>query len=233
MFGDVITGPNVTAEAPRQEPKGQWSPYVDNGGTVMAVAGSDYAVIVADTRTSIGYRIHTRNHSKVTQLTDQCCIASAGMQSECVSLHKMLKARIVMYEHHNRKQPSVVAIAQMLSTILYHKRFFPIYAFNLLAGVDHEGKGAVFSYDAIGSYERSPYSTSGSGSSLTLSVLDNQLLRQNQTKPNPELKKGEVVDLCKDILSSVGERDIHTGDYAEIFVIDTKITKEKFDLKKD
>merc|ERR1719181_1499923 len=88
-----------------------------------------------------------------------------------MTLHRHLKARIVMYEHKHRRPPSVVAIAQMLSTMLYHKRFFPFYTFNVLAGIDDEGLGAVYHYDAIGSFERVPYTTSGSGSSLVMSVL--------------------------------------------------------------
>merc|ERR1719245_1653965 len=158
---------------------------------------------------STGYRIHTRDCSKVTQLTDKCVIASCGMKSDAITLHKNLKARIVMYEHKHRRQPSVTAIAQMLSTMLYYKRFFPYYTFNVVCGVDHEGKGAVYHYDAIGSFERCPYTTSGSGSSLVMSVLDNQLAKTNQLKGGSPPTKEEVVSLCKDVLSSVGERDIY------------------------
>jgi len=212
----------------------RWSPYADNGGTCMGVSGEDYAVVVADTRMSTGYRIHTRNSSKVTQLTDKCLIASCGMKSDAITLHRHLKARIVMYGHKHRRQPGVVAIAQMLSSMLYQKRFFPYYTFNVLSGIDDEGKGATYHYDAIGSYERVPYTTSGSGSSLVMSVLDCQLAKSNQTIPTPALGKQQVVELCKDVLSSVGERDIYTGDSGEIFIIDAGgISSTNFDLKQD
>jgi 20S proteasome subunit beta 6 len=37
------------------------------------------------------------------------------------------------------------------------------------------GRGAVYTYDAIGSYERTGYSCQGSGKDLMQPVLDNQL----------------------------------------------------------
>lgn len=212
----------------------RWSPYTDNGGTCLAVAGDDYAVVVADTRLSTGYSIHTRKSSKVTQLTEKCCIASCGMKADAITLHRLLKTRIVMYEHHHRRQPSVTAIAQMLSTVLYGRRFFPYYTFNVVAGVDDEGKGAVYHYDAIGSFERVPYTTSGSGSSLVMSVLDNKIAKTNQLIQGAALSKVDIIELCKDVISSVGERDIYTGDDAEIFTVDASgISKQDFELKKD
>jgi 20S proteasome subunit beta 6 len=212
----------------------RWEPYADNGGTSLGVAGADYAVLVADTRLSTGYRIHTRDCTKCTQLTKNCVISSCGMKSDAITLHKQLKTRIVMYEHNHRREPSVTAIAQMLSTILYYKRFFPYYTFNIVAGVDDQGVGAVYHYDAIGSFERTPYTTSGSGSSLVMSVLDCRLLDTNKLIPPEKLSKTDTVALCKDALSSVGERDIFTGDYGEIFLIDAQgVSVEKFELRLD
>eukprot|EP00386_Alphamonas_edax_P011869 GDKI01037310.1.p1 GENE.GDKI01037310.1~~GDKI01037310.1.p1 ORF type:complete len:274 (-),score=111.52 GDKI01037310.1:235-996(-) len=221
-------------EAAGEPMQARFSPYVNNGGTVLAIAGDDFVVVVGDTRMSTGYSIHTREQSKITKLTDKCVIATAGMQSEMITLHKMLKYRVAMYEHEHRRQPSVEAIAQMLSTMLYYKRFFPYYTFNLIAGVDDNGKGAVYGYDAIGSHERSMYGAQGTGNSLMMSVLDNQIGKNNQEIPTPPLTKLQVIDLAKDAITSAGERDIYTGDGVDVVVIDgAGFSATKMPLKKD
>jgi len=250
---DVICGPNTLPEhradgnmhGEVREHRG-WSPYMDNGGTVASACGEDYAVITSDTRMSKGYSICTRNRSKCTKLTETCVIASAGMQSDALTLHIILKIRIANYVHSHRKEPSITAIAQMLSTMLYHKRFFPYYTFNVLAGIDSEGRGASYHYDAIGSFERVPYSTSGSGSSMVLSVLDQHLQGYNIVDKSPakpaydhekhcsKKSKEDMAQLMTDVIHSVAERDIYTGDHYECFVIDaTGVHHTTGDLKKD
>ena len=154
-----------------------WSPYDDNGGTVVAVAGDTYCIVAASTRLSTGYSILTRNQTKVLRLSDTCMIASAGMQADRQALHKMLHTRHVQYQFSHRKSMSANAVAQLLSTTLYHKRFFPYYTFNLCCGLDEEGRGAIYSYDAIGSFERVGFGCQGSGKDLIQPVLEQAVSR--------------------------------------------------------
>ena len=45
-----------------------WSPYDNNGGCCVAVAGEDYCVVAADTRMSTGFSIMTRDCEKIVKL---------------------------------------------------------------------------------------------------------------------------------------------------------------------
>ena len=69
----------------------------------------------------------------------------------------------------------------MLSNVLYSKRFFPYSVSNVLAGLDEDGEGWVYSYDPVGCVEKLKNSSGGAGVAIIQPLLDNQvsnLLRQ-------------------------------------------------------
>lgn len=140
-----------------------------------------------------------------------------------------------MYTHEHQKQMSTPAAAQMLSTLMYYKRFFPYYVSNIMAGLDENGKGCVFSYDPIGHMERSNYRSGGSSNALLQPLLDNIVGKMNMENPDPSpMTKEKALTIIKDMFISATERDIYTGDSVSIKII-TKdgIQSEKFELRKD
>ena len=82
----------------------------------------------------------------------------------------------------------------------------------MLCGIDTEGKGVVYGYDAIGSYDTVTYGSQGSGSQLVTPVLDNQFKGHNNLKPERPTNVKEVENTLKDVINSAAERDIYTGD---------------------
>ena len=61
------------------------------------------------------------------------------MQADANTLVMNIEQRIEWYQHKHDKNLSVSATAQMLSTMLYMKRFFPYSVWNILGGLDDQG----------------------------------------------------------------------------------------------
>ena len=138
------------------------------------------------------------------------------------------------------------AIARLIQTMLYAQRFFPYYVYAILAGLDEEGKGAVYSYDPVGSYEREQARAGGAAASLIVPFLDNQVNFKNQyipgsgtghdlkERPREPLPRNEVEILVKDAFDSAVERHIEVGDGLQMMIITKDGIEEKIlPLKKD
>eukprot|EP01137_Pigoraptor_chileana_P011185 Opistho-2@61661 len=212
-----------------------WSPYASNGGTILGIAGPDFAVLASDTRLSEGFEIMSRDTPKAFKLSNKTVLGCCGFHGDVITLTKVLAMRLQNYEHAHDKTMSTTAIAQMLSNTLYYKRFFPYYTYNILAGVDEEGRGAVYSYDPVGSHERETYRAGGSAAALLQPLLDNQLGYKNQVNVAKEpLSVDRAVRLARDVFVAAAERDIYTGDGVEIQVV-TKdgVQVHRFPLRRD
>merc|ERR1712096_268645 len=117
----------------------------------------------------------------------------------------------------------------------------PYYCFNLMAGINEEGQGICYSYDAIGSSEQRKYGVQGSGAELAIPLLDNLYNPQHM---HPEvaakLNMGEnritlerAIETIKSIFIGISERDIYTGDSVEIVIMTkTGMKTETMPLRK-
>jgi 20S proteasome subunit beta 6 len=124
------------------------------------------------------------------------------------------------------------------------------------------GRGAVYGYDAVGSFKRDEYGCMGSGQNFIMPILDNlvslhvtllwggvrltvcscnllranipQIGHKNRLDEKKPLSAEEVVAIVKDIFITATERDIYTGDSVEIKVLKRgSVTTEVFPLKTD
>ncbi|CUM62974.1 uncharacterized protein PRCAT00000534001 [Priceomyces carsonii] len=222
----------------------RFNPYTDNGGTVLGIAGKDFAVLAGDTRQVNGYSINSRYEPKIFNVGDDIVMTANGFAADGDALISKFKNQVKWYKFNNgERRLGIKSAARYIHHLLYGKRFFPYYVSTLIAGLDEEGKGAVYSYDPLGSYEREQCRAGGAASSLITSFLDNQVNLKNQYVPGSDGKKkkevrylelSEVLELVKDAFSSATERHIQVGDGLEIFIVTKDGVKvEYFPLKRD
>ncbi len=230
------------------------SSYTDNGGSTLAIAGADFTIMAGDTRHTSGYSINSRFSPKVFKVggttadqSDATIVLSVvGFAADGEALKERLDAICKMYRYRHGKPMTVNACAKRLSTILYQKRFFPYYTHAILGGLDEEGKGAVYSYDPVGSYEREQCRAGGAAASLIMPFLDNQVNFKNQyvpgsgeghalqEKPRVPLPRRDVEILVKDAFDGAVERHIEVGDNLQMMIVTSKGIEEVIlPLKKD
>lgn len=67
------------------------------------------------------------------------------------------------------------------------------------------GKGAVYTYDAVGSFERIGYACQGSAQKLIIPLLDNLVGHRNRADPDVPLTRDQVLEIVKDSFVTAGE----------------------------
>ncbi|KAL8878248.1 MAG: hypothetical protein Q9198_003900 [Flavoplaca austrocitrina] len=240
-----------TSQRPTQR---QFYPYTDNGGITLGISGSDFALLAGDTRSTNGYSINTRFDPKVFPLgtpdhdTTRLVLSTVGFAADGKALKERLDTTCNMYAYRHGKPITLEACAHRLSTLLYEKRFFPYQVQAMLAGIDADGKGALYSYDPAGSYKRDRVRAVGPAASLMMPFLDNQVSFNNQYQPKSEddgageqvarpmedFSRDEVMMLVKDAFHGVTERHIEVGDELQVVIITKDGVEETFvPLKRD
>jgi len=239
------------ASQPRQH---AFYPYTDNGGSTLGISGADFTIMAGDTRSTSGYSINSRHVPKLFLIGGdgpehkgaRIVLSVVGFAADGDALKERLDTIVKMYKYQHGKPMSVSACAQRLSHILYNKRFFPYYVTAILGGLDEDGKGALYSYDPVGSYEREQCRAAGAAASLIMPFLDNQVNFKNQYVPGSgvghelqprqavPLPRKDVEELVRDAFTSAVERHIEVGDGLQIMVITKEGVEEKFvGLKED
>ena len=141
----------------------------------MSICSDDYIVFGGDRRLCRGYGILKRDVSRIHKLTEDTYILSWGMYSDIINLWKVLDERIRLYQLNYGEKLDTQRIASMLSRVLYYKRFFPYYTFNIIVG-KQDGRFVSFDYDAIGSMSRlKKVANCGNSSEIIGPMLENQL----------------------------------------------------------
>lgn len=222
-------------EYSRDTRKHHFYPYAENGGTAVAICGDDFVTIASDSRLTGGYSILSRNQTKVFRLTPKTVLASVGCWADVLSLNKDLQARLTLYKQEHNEEMSTTAIAQLVSTLLYWKRFFPYYVSNTVAGVDEKGEGVCYHYDPVGHMEKLKFSAAGAAVTMIQPLLDNILGAKNmEGVEKPKVTKELARELIHDAFVSASERGTETGDGVELTTIGAEgISVESFKLRRD
>ena len=110
----------------------------DEPNQFSTFSGDDYAIVASDTRlTDGGYGILSRAQPKLFNLTGNIVLGATGCWANVLTLTRLMGVRIKMFKYTHNNTIRTKECSQMLSTMLYAKRFFPYSVTNILVRYFH------------------------------------------------------------------------------------------------
>ena len=187
---------------------------IKTGTTTLGLVCKDGIVLAADKRTTAGGAFIVRKDSdKITQLTDNMAITTAGTVSDIQVFVKLLKAELKLRSIRNGRSINVKEASSLAARMMYEsaRQYFPSMAQTLLGGFDNTGTH-LYVIEVDGAVlEFKDYYTTGSGSPMVFGVLENSY------KEGMTVKEGE--DLAVKAVSAAMQRDTASGNGVDVIII--------------
>ncbi|MGV8171410.1 MAG: proteasome subunit beta [Candidatus Woesearchaeota archaeon] len=199
---------------------------IKTGTTTLGLVCKDGIVLAADKRTTAGGQFIVRKDSeKITQITDNMAITTAGTVSDIQMFVKLLKAELKLRNIRNGRKNSMKEASSLAGRMMYEsaRQYFPSMAQTLLGGYDNTGMH-LYVIDPDGAVlELKDYFTTGSGSPMVFGVLENSF------KDGITIKEGE--ELAVKAISAAIQRDVASGNGIDVVMITKDGVKRTFQKK--
>ncbi len=188
------------------------------GAATVGITFENGVVIGAEKRVLWGYTVVSKTGKKVFPITDNIVVGSAGVSGDYQMLSSFLMAESNLFELENRRAITVNAAAQLLSNILFSRKYMPYLTQTLIGGVDSDGSH-LYSLDLAGSLIEETYAAVGTATSLVLGVLE--------ANYHEDLTKEEAVQLAVKAIRSATRRDAMSGEGIDLLIVTPKGIESK------
>ncbi len=184
------------------------------GTTTMGIVCKDGVVLAAESKSTMGYLIASKESEKIIQLEEHIAMTIAGSSGDAESLARYMKAELKLFAIENQRRISIKGASTLLANILQGSKYYPYYVQLIIAGHDTTG-GHVYTLDPLGSVEEEKkFFSTGSGSPFALGVLEDAYKDGMSTE--------EASKLAMRAIKSAIERDIGSGGKAMDIAVITK-----------
>jgi len=175
-----------------------------NGGAVVAMVGKNCVGIASDLRFGIQAQTIGHNQSKIYKINDSTCIGLAGLATDNQTVYEKLKFRTNLYRLREERDINPRIFANLVSSMLYEKRFGPYFVEPVICGLDGQ-KPFICAMDLIGApLYAEDFVLSGSSSAEALYGVCETLYR-------PNLEPDDLFETLAQCLLSAVDRDAMSG----------------------
>ena len=198
-----------------------------NGGSVIAMTGLNCVAIASDTRYGIKQQTIACDFPKVFKMTDKCYVGLPGLATDTETLRNLLTFRLNLFNLKEEREMRPSIISNLLSTLLYEKRFGPYFVEPVVAGLDKNDKPFISAMDLIGApLYTDDFVVSGTATEAMLGMCE--------TLYRPDLEPEDLFETISQCLLASVNRDALSGWGAVVHIITpTKIISRTLSGRKD
>jgi len=193
-----------------------------NGSAIVAMAGKNCVGIASDTRHGIRQlQTVSCNRQKIFKLTDQTYVGLAGLATDVQTMSQLLDFRMKLYTLREERVMQPKTVGNMISSMLYEKRFGPYFTEPVVAGLDNDHNPFMCAFDFIGAMSKAEdFVVSGTSSEQLFGVCESFW--------RPDMNKDELFETLAQCLLSAVDRDCLAGWGGVVTIItpDEIITKK-------
>ncbi len=120
-----------------------------NGAAIIAMTGKNCVGIACDTRLGAQAQTVSCDFKKVFQF-GKSFVGLAGLASDVQTMNNLLKFRKNLYELREEREMTPKVLSNLLSNLLYEKRFGPYFIEPVVAGLDANDEPFLSAMDLIG-----------------------------------------------------------------------------------
>ncbi len=179
------------------------------GTTTIGIVTKEGVVLASEKRATMGNLIAHKDVQKVFKIDDNLGLTTAGVVGHAQLITRFIKAEVQLYRLKRGGGMSVRAASTLVANIVRNGFYVGL----IIGGWDSEGSH-VFSIDGAGGCIEDSYVSVGSGSILSLGVLEQGY--------RDDLSLEEGVDLAIGCLNASMRRDAGSGNGMAVATINEK-----------
>jgi 20S proteasome subunit beta 3 len=197
------------------------------GGSVLAMRGKDSVAIIGDKRLGQGSITGSNSHTRIHKISPRIFIGLPAFVPDCQMLQKKLMKNFNLFELNEGREMEPEEFTNMVSYILYSKRFSPYFTSPIIAGISRCGEPYISGMDQIGCISKPE-------DFVTAGTADTNLSGICEALYSPDLNSDELFVTAAQAFLNAVDRDALSGWGAECYIVSKeRIVKKTVKARQD
>ncbi|CAF1424754.1 unnamed protein product [Rotaria magnacalcarata] len=196
-----------------------------NGGVALAMKGKECVAIACDKRYGVQNKTIATNFTKIFQYV---LFENVSFFLKVQTVSERLRFRTNLYELREQRKLKPLVLYNMLTNLLYERRFGPYFVYALVIGLDPKtGETYVFDSDNIGAI-------SDNVNLATVGTASDYIFGLGELFFKPNMNADELFEATSQALLNGVDRDSASGWGAVVYVVEKdKVTVRELKGRQD